>query len=74
MQINSYTNADEADRRRAQVLMAGVDAKVVKNETANGQTIYQVISTKMTSRQSVANAQQRLQNNGIDSLIVEQRR
>lgn len=74
LQINSYTNADEADRRRAQVLMAGVDAKVVKNETANGQTIYQVISKRMTSRQAVASAQQKLQNNGIDSLIVEQRR
>ncbi|WP_230657265.1 SPOR domain-containing protein [Psychrobacter sp. I-STPA10] len=74
LQINSYTNADEADRRRAQVLMAGVDAKVIKNETANGQTIYQVISNKMTNRQSVVSAQQKLQNNGIDSLIVEQRR
>lgn len=74
LQINSYSSADEADRRRAQVLMAGVDAKVVKNVTGNNQTIYQVISQPMTSRQAVAQAQQRLQNNGIDSLIVEQRR
>ena len=74
LQINSFTNADEADRRRAQVLMAGVDAKVIKNETANGQQIYQVISNKMNNRQAVVNAQQKLQNNGIDSLIVEQRR
>ena len=74
LQINSFGDADEADRRRAQVLMAGVDAKVVKNTTGNGLPIYQVISRPMTSRQAVATAQQRLQNNGIDSIIVEQRR
>ena len=74
LQINSFGNADEADRRRAQVLMAGVDAKVVKNTTANGLPIYQVISRPMDNRQAVTSAQQRLQNNGIDSIIVEQRR
>lgn len=74
LQINSFGSADEADRRRAQVLMAGVDAKVVKKTTGNGQPLYQVISRPMNSRQAVASAQLRLQNNGIDSLIVEQRR
>jgi len=74
LQINSFGDADEADRRRAQVLMAGVDAKVVKNTTGNGLPIYQVISRSMTTRQEVTSAQQRLQNNGIDSIIVEQRR
>lgn len=74
LQINSFGNADEADRRRAQVLMAGVDAKVVKNVTGNGQEIFQVISVTMSNRNAVALAQQRLQNNGIDSIIVEQRR
>ena len=74
LQINSFGNADEADRRRAQVLMAGIDAKVVKNTTSSGSPIYQVISRPMNSRQVVTNAQQRLQNNGIDSIIVEQRR
>lgn len=74
LQINSFGDADEADRRRAQVLMAGVDARVVKNTTGNGLPIYQVISRPMNSRQAVSSAQQRLQNNGIDSIIVEQRR
>ncbi len=74
LQINSFGNADEADRRRAQVLMAGVDAKVVKNVTSSGAPIYQVISRPMNNRQAVTSAQQRLQNNGIDSIIVEQRR
>jgi len=74
LQINSFSDADEADRRRAQVLMAGVDARVVKNTTGNGLPIYQVISRPLNNRQAVTTAQQRLQNNGIDSIIVEQRR
>ncbi|WP_201533618.1 SPOR domain-containing protein [Psychrobacter ciconiae] len=74
LQINSFGNADEADHRRAQVLMAGVDAKVIKNTTANGAPIYQVVSRPMDNRKAVSGAQQRLQNNGIDSIIVEQRR
>lgn len=74
LQINSFGDADEADRRRAQVLMAGVDARVVKNMTGNGLPIYQVISRPLNNRQAVTTAQQRLQNNGIDSIIVEQRR
>ncbi len=74
LQINSFGTADEADKRRAQVLMAGVDAKVVKSTTNNGAPIYQVISQSMNNRQAISNAQQRLQNNGIDSIIVEQRR
>lgn len=73
LQINSFGDADEADRRRAQVLMAGIDAKVVKN-TSGAAPVYQVVSRPMNSRQTVASAQQRLQNNGIDSVVVEQRR
>ncbi|PNK60455.1 SPOR domain-containing protein [Psychrobacter sp. FDAARGOS_221] len=74
LQINSYSNAEEADKRRAQVLLAGVDAKVIKNSRDNGQTVYQVVSSSMTSKQAVAAALQKLQNNGIDALVVEQRR
>lgn len=74
LQINSFGNADEADRRRAQVLMAGIDAKVIKNTTANGAPIYQVVSRPLNNRKAVVGAQQRLQTSGIDSIIVEQRR
>ncbi len=73
LQINSFDNADDADKRRAQVLMAGVEAQVVKKQTQDGSSTYQVISRPMTNQQMVAEAQLRLQNNGIDSLIVEQR-
>ncbi len=73
LQINSYDNATDADKRRAQVLMAGVDASVIKNST-NNTLVYQVVSKSMNSPTEVIRAQQRLHKNGIDSLIVEQRR
>jgi len=73
LQINSFDNANEADKRRAEVLMAGIDAQIVKRRLADGQTVYQVISRAMPTSQMAAEAQRRLQNSGIDSLIVEQR-
>lgn len=74
LQINSFDNADDADRRRAEVLMAGVDAQIVKRRLEDGSTLYQVISRQMPNAQMAQQAQKRLQNSGIDSLIVEQRR
>lgn len=74
LQINSFDNADEADRRRAEVLMAGVDAQIVKKRLPDDSMVYQVISRPMPNAQMAAQAQRRLQNSGIDSLIVEQRR
>lgn len=74
LQINSFDNADDADKRRAEVLMAGVDAQIVKKRLNNDQTVYQVISRPMSSPEMAAQAQRQLQNSRIDSLIVEQRR
>ncbi|WP_294035665.1 SPOR domain-containing protein [uncultured Moraxella sp.] len=75
LQIRSYTTADEADVKRAEVLMAGVDAVVVKRtDSAKGTHFYQVVSTPMKNREEASQASTRLRNNGIDSLIVEQKR
>ncbi len=72
LQINSYNEASQADKRRAQVLMAGVDAKVIK-KVNGGSVVYQVVSTAMNKPSEVLKSQRLLQKNGIDSLIVEQR-
>lgn len=72
LQINSFDNADDADKRRAEVLIAGVDAQVVKKRLNDDSMIYQVISRQMPNVQMAQQAQKRLQNSAIDSLIVEQ--
>lgn len=72
LQIRTYDNADEADIKRGEVLMAGVDARVVKRSDDNG-TLYQVVSVAMNSRDEAMTAYNRLQTNGIDSVVVEQK-
>lgn len=74
LQVRSYDNAEDADNRRTEVMMAGVDAQVVKRPDGNGGVIYQVVSTPFESRDTAMTAYQRLQSNGIDSLVVEQKR
>lgn len=71
LQVRTYEDADEADQKRAEVMMAGVDAEVVKRSSESG-VLYQVISTTMSSKDEAMNAYQRLQSNGIDSVVVEQ--
>ncbi len=73
LQIRSYDNPEDADRMRAEVMMSGVDARVIKRMD-NGVELYQVISNIMNSKEEVMRASQRLSDNGIDSLIVEQKR
>lgn len=73
LQIRSYDNPEDADRMRAEVMMSGVDARIVKRMD-NGMEFYQVVSNVMHSKEEVLRASQRLSDNGIDSLIVEQRR
>lgn len=74
LQIKSYPNAKDADEKRAEVMLAGVDATVVRREDkATGVSFYQVVSVPMTTSSQASQALLRLRNNGIDALIVEQR-
>ncbi len=74
LQVRTYDNASEADQRRAEVIMAGVDAEVLKRTDSNGSMLYQVVSTPMASRDVAMTAYNRLKSNGIDSVVVEQKR
>lgn len=73
LQIGSYYDSDEADSRRNEVMMAGVDARVVVKDTDSG-ALYQVISRTYPTKDSLTRAYERLKNNGIDSITVEQKR
>lgn len=70
LQIKSFTDPDSADARRSEILMNKLPANVITlNE--HGQTWYRVISGPYASQQNVLNAQQILQNSGIDSIVVK---
>ena len=74
LQVRSYDNAEEADRKRMEVIMAGVDARVVHRVDPSGDSLYQVISVPFSSRVMAIEAEKKLSSNGIDSLLIEQRR
>lgn len=74
LQVNSYQNPDDADARRAEILLVGLPADVRQSALADGSTWFRVISGPFANRAEALNAQNLLQNSGIDSLVVEQRK
>jgi cell division protein FtsN len=72
LQINSFTNADEADRQRAEVLLVGLSADVRQTTTRDGTLWYRVVSGPFNSKTEAMDAQRSLQDSGIDALVVEQ--
>lgn len=74
LQVRSYEESHEAELKRGEVMMAGVDAMVVKRDDGNGGVLYTVVSAPMTSRDEAMMAYNRLQTSGIDSVVVEQRK
>ena len=71
LQVRSYTDPDQADARRAEIILNGLSADVVKS-VENGQTWYRVFSGPYEDQHAALNAQQTLQNSGIDSIVVRQ--
>lgn len=74
LQVRSYDSVEEADKKRNEVIVAGVDARVVHRIDTSGVALYQVISAPFTNKESAQEAQQRLSDSGIDALLIEQRR
>lgn len=70
LQVRSYPDPDSADARRAEIILNGLSADVMKS-VDNGQTWYRVISGPYDSSESALMAQQTLQRSGIDSIVVK---
>jgi cell division protein FtsN len=70
LQVRSYPDPDSADARRAEIILNGLSADVVKS-VEGGQTWYRVISGPYDSQDAAIIAQQTLQRSGIDSIVVK---
>lgn len=70
LQVRSYPDPDSADARRAEIILNGLSADVMKT-TEGGQTWYRVVSGPYDSQQAAVIAQQTLQHSGIDSIVVK---
>lgn len=71
LQVNSFQSADEADKQRASVLLAGLPADV-RHATNDGIEWYRVVSGPFNSKNEALRAQRQLQDSGIDALVVAQ--
>ena len=69
LQVRSYPDPDSADARRAEIILNGLSADVVKT-VENGQTWYRVFSGPYDSQDAALAAQQTLQHSGIDSIVT----
>lgn len=70
LQVRSYPDPDSADARRAEIILNGLSADVVKT-VENGQTWYRVFSGPYDSQDAALAAQQTLQHSGIDSIVIK---
>lgn len=70
LQVRSYPDPDSADARRAEIILNGLSADVIKT-VENGQTWYRVFSGPYDSQEAALAAQQTLQHSGIDSIVIK---
>jgi len=70
LQVRSYPDPDSADARRAEIILNGLSADVIKT-VENGQTWYRVFSGPYDSLDAALAAQQTLQHSGIDSIVIK---
>ena len=70
LQVRSYNDPDAADARRAEIILNGLSADVMKT-TERGEVWYRVISGPYDSQEAALIAQQTLQHSGIDSIVVK---
>lgn len=72
LQAGSFRNGADADRRRAQILLLGLDAKVESVE-ANGDRWHRVYVGPFTSHNTLSDARAKLIGESIDTLVVRQK-
>lgn len=72
LQVGSFRSAQEAERRRTQIVALKLEAKV-ESVRANGDTWYRVQAGPFTSREQLTKARDQLSAAGIESLLLKQK-
>lgn len=72
LQAGSFRNSEDADRRRAQILLLGLDAKVESVE-ANGDTWHRVYVGPFQTHNTLSSARSKLIGESIDTLVIRQK-
>lgn len=72
LQAGSFKRSQDAERRRAELLLLGMEAKV-ESVRANGDTWHRVYVGPFDRRGEMSSARSRLISEGIDTLLIKRR-
>lgn len=72
LQAGSFRRAQDADRRRAQVILLGLDARI-ESVDANGDRWHRVLVGPLTGRSNLDRARAKLIGENIDTLVLRQK-
>lgn len=73
MQAGSFTDPDDADRRRAEILLLGLQARIEESKTAERTSRYRVYVGPFNDRGSMNKARAQLSNNAIETLLLKRK-
>jgi cell division protein FtsN len=73
LQAGAFRNSDDAERRRAAILLLDLSARTLR-VTRQGETWHRVLVGPFTARDDVRDAQVRLLEDDIDSIVLKTRR
>lgn len=70
IQAGSFSTRDDADRRRAELTLLGINARVVQHELDNGRVVYRVRTVTIESNDKLTDWIKRLRAEGIGTLVL----
>lgn len=70
IQAGSFSNYDDADRRKAGLALLGVESEIEKVKLSGGRTVYRVRTAPLDNLDQVNKTLKRLREEGIDTLVM----
>jgi cell division protein FtsN len=71
LQVASFQNHSDADRLKAQLALLGVEAAIQTVEIKGGETWHRVRVGPFNDQDTLASTRERLQSNGIESILLK---
>lgn len=72
LQAGAFRQQAEADQRRAELLMLGMQVKIQPGTGKAGETLYRVVVGPFDGKESAEVARKGLQGSGVDTLLLKQ--
>lgn len=72
LQAGSFKSEEEADKRRASILMLGMPVKIIKVPVKPGETWFRVVVGPFAGKAAAQTARGTLRSSGVDTLVLKQ--